>query len=169
MREHRSGCIVNVTSIAGRVTLPGQGAYAASKWAMEAICEILGAEVAPFGIRVAIVEPGVVQTAIVDKAMRAPLDTDSPYFEWTIRTGRLLLSGLVEPSSADDVAETIWHAISTDSPVLRYRVGRDADAISASRATLTDEEWISGLTMVDDEQWRKNMKAWTATDVPPLG
>jgi len=166
MREQRSGCIVNVTSIAGRVAAPGQGAYAASKWAAEAISEILAAETAPFGIRVAIIEPGVVVTPIFDKAMERPLDTESPYFEWTFRTSRLLLAGLADGSTAEQTADVIWRAISTDSPVLRYRVGPDAEALATHRPTLTDQEWIAGTTMVDDETWRANMKVWAATDIP---
>ena len=46
---------------------------------------------------------------------------------------------------------------------------KDAEAVAASRAALTDEEWVAGLTMVDDDRWRENMKAWMATDVPGLG
>ena len=169
MREQRKGCIVNVTSIAGRVAVPGQGAYAASKWAAEAMSEILAAEAAPFGIRVAIVEPGVVVTPIFDKAFERPLDTESPYFEWTFRTARFLLAGLANESTSEETADVIWHAISTDAPTLRYRVGHDAETFAATRPSLTDEEWITGLTMVDDAQWRTNMKAWGATDVPAAG
>ena len=169
MREQRRGCIVNVTSIAGRVALPGQGAYSASKWAAEALSETLAAETAPFGIRVAIVEPGVVITPIFDKAAQRPPDTGSPYFPWTIRTARLLLAGLVNPSTSDDTADVIWHAITTDRPVLRYRVGNDAETVALARYTTTDEDWIAGLVVDDDAQWRANMRAWTDTDVPPMG
>ena len=168
MREQRRGCIVNVTSIAGRVALPGQGAYSASKWAAEALSETLAAETAPFGIRVAIVEPGVVITPIFDKAAQRPPDTTSPYFEWTMRTGRLLLAGLVDPSTSDQTADVIWRAITTDTPVLRYRVGRDAETVAVARYTTPDEDWIAGLIVDDDAQWRANMKAWCGTHVPPL-
>ena len=169
MREQRGGCIVNVTSIAGRVALPGQGAYSASKWAAEALSETLAAETAPFGVRVAIVEPGVVITPIFDKAAERPLDTTSPYFEWTMRTGRLLLAGLVDPSTSDQTAEVIWRAITTDTPVLRYRVGRDAETVAVARYTTPDEVWIAGLIVDDDAKWRANMQAWCGTHVPPLG
>ena len=108
-------------------------------------------------------------TPLVDKGVAAGLDMTSPYVESTLRTGRLLMAGVADPASADDVASVIWHAISTDAPMLRYRVGRDAEALAANRAVVSDEEWIAGLTMVDDAQWRANMKSWAATDVPPLG
>jgi NAD(P)-dependent dehydrogenase (short-subunit alcohol dehydrogenase family) len=169
MREQRSGCIVNITSIAGRIALPGQAPYSASKWAAEALSEALAAEAAPFGIRVAIVEPGVVRTPIADKAGKQRLDSTSPYFDSTLRTIRLLLAGLIEPSTADQVAGVVWHAITTDAPALRYLVGRDAEAIAATRSAISDEAWIAGLSVADEEQWRTNMTAWTATEVPPPG
>jgi NAD(P)-dependent dehydrogenase (short-subunit alcohol dehydrogenase family) len=168
MREQRGGCIVNVTSMAGRVALSGQGAYSASKWAAEALSETLAAETAPFGIRVAIIEPGVVITPIFEKAAQRPLDTTSPYFEWTMRTARLLFAGLVEPATSDETAEVIWRAITTDSPRLRHRVGRDAQTVAVARYAMTDEDWIAGLTVEDDAQWRANMEAWAGTKVPPL-
>jgi NAD(P)-dependent dehydrogenase (short-subunit alcohol dehydrogenase family) len=167
MREQRSGCIVNVTSIAGRVACAGQGAYAASKWAAEALSEVLAAEVAPFGIRVAVIEPGVVATAIVDKAMQQPIDFESPYFPITFRTSRFLLAGLAEPSSADDVAEVIWRAVTTDAPVLRCTVGVDAAALAEHRPRVTDEAWLGALSDPDDAAWRARMLEWGATEVPP--
>src|SRR5262249_12443018 len=66
MRERRSGCIVNVTSIAGRIAPPNQIAYSASKHALAAASEALAQEVAAFGVRVAIIEPGVIQTALFE-------------------------------------------------------------------------------------------------------
>ena len=168
MREQRSGCIVNVTSIAGRVACAGQGAYAASKWAAEAVSEILASEVAPFGIRVAVIEPGVVETAMFDKAVRQPIDFDSPYFPITFRTSRFLMAGAATPSAPDEVAEAIWQAVTTDAPVLRTTVGPDAAALAAHRPHLTDEAWIGGLSDPDDTAWRAHMLEWGATEVPPL-
>jgi NAD(P)-dependent dehydrogenase (short-subunit alcohol dehydrogenase family) len=73
MRERGSGCTVNVTSVAGRIPPASQASYASSKWALEALSECLAQEVKSFGIRVAIVEPGVIATAIFGK-VRADLN-----------------------------------------------------------------------------------------------
>ena len=82
MRERGSGSIVNVTSIAGRVAAIAQSPYVASKFALEGLSEGLAQELAPFGIRVVIVEPGVTKSAIFAKSVDAPHQTgayDAPY------------------------------------------------------------------------------------------
>ena len=76
MRERRHGCIVNVTSVSGRLALAPQAAYASSKFALEALSECLAQEMKAFNVRVAIVEPGVIATPIFSKA--APVSEDSP-------------------------------------------------------------------------------------------
>jgi NAD(P)-dependent dehydrogenase (short-subunit alcohol dehydrogenase family) len=68
MREAGDGTIVNVSSVLGRVTVPGGGAYCASKWALEALSEALRVEVAPHGVSVTLVEPGPVNTSFGDRA-----------------------------------------------------------------------------------------------------
>ncbi len=87
MRQRRSGAIVNVSSIAGRVAIAGHGHYSAVKHALEAASEALAQEVVAFGIRVAVVEPGVVITPIFEKARRFA-DPASPY---RVHVHRLLL------------------------------------------------------------------------------
>ena len=82
MRERRSGSIVNVTSIAGRVAAIAQSPYVASKFALEGLSEGLAQELAPFGIRVVIIEPGVTKSAIFAKSIDTPNATgayDAPY------------------------------------------------------------------------------------------
>ncbi len=167
MRAQRSGCIVNVTSISGRVAIQGFGAYSASKWATEALSETLAAEAAPFGIRVAIIEPGVVLTPIFEKGDGLS-DPSSPYFDGELRSGRVMMAGLSNPSMPDEAAAVVWEAIASDTPKLRYTVGRDAELLAASRAATPDEVWIAGLTTPDDAQWRANMKLWGGIEVPPL-
>jgi NAD(P)-dependent dehydrogenase (short-subunit alcohol dehydrogenase family) len=76
MRKQRDGHIVNVSSVGGRITGSSQGPYCGSKFALEAVSEILAGEVKPFGIRVSIVEPGVTETPIFAK--RRPVSKDFP-------------------------------------------------------------------------------------------
>lgn len=169
MREQRSGCIVNVTSLAGRASAPGMAAYSASKWAAEAITEALAAEVAAFGIRVAAIEPGVVATPIFDKAMERPIDFESPYLPVTFRTSRLLMAGLsTHAATPDETAAVIWEAISTETPRLRYTVGVDAATFIATRHDISDEELLAALTSPDEAFWQDRMLAWYATDIPAM-
>src|SRR5437588_6451406 len=72
MRERRSGAIVNVSSLAGRFGAIGQAPYVASKWALEGMSEELAFELAPFGIRVVIIEPGVTKSSIFAKNVDMP-------------------------------------------------------------------------------------------------
>jgi NAD(P)-dependent dehydrogenase (short-subunit alcohol dehydrogenase family) len=151
MRERRSGAIVNVSSIAGRVAVAGHGHYSAVKHALEAASEALAQEVVAFGIRVVVVEPGVVVTPIFTKAKRFA-DPASPY---AVHVRRLLLFYQMQmktPSQPDDVARVIHDAVTTDAPKLRYLVGEDAKRLAAGRQRLSDEEYVAtGRDMSDDE------------------
>ena len=151
MRERRSGAIVNVSSIAGRVAIAGHGHYSAVKHALEAASEALAQEVVAFGIRVAIIEPGVVVTPIFTKARRFA-DPASPYAAHV----RLLLlfyqMQMKMPSQPADVARVIHEAVTTGEPKLRYLVGEDARRLDAGRQRLSDEEYVAtGREMPDEE------------------
>src|SRR5262245_12649206 len=151
MRERRSGAIVNVSSIAGRLAIAGHGHYSAVKHALEAMSEALAQEVIAFGIRVAIVEPGVVVTPIFTKARRFA-DPASPY---AVHVRRLLLFYQMQmkaPSQPADVARVIHEAVTAGHPKLRYPVGKDAELLIAGRQRLTDEEYVAtGQEMPDAE------------------
>lgn len=150
MREAGRGVIVNVSSIAGRVTLGGvvSSAYAGSKFALEAASETLAQEVYSFGIRVAIIEPGVVKTPIFKKGGNIPQPANSPYRDLKLRGERFFGSRLENPAPPQLVADVIHHAIETQEPKLRYLVGKDAEEIAVGRQKLTDETLIkSGRAM----------------------
>jgi NAD(P)-dependent dehydrogenase (short-subunit alcohol dehydrogenase family) len=151
MRERRSGAIVNVSSIAGRLAIAGHGHYSAVKHALEAMSEALAQEVVSFGIRVVVIEPGVVVTPIFTKAKRFA-DPGSPY---AVHVRRLLLFYQMQmktPSQPADVAHVIHEAVTTNDPKLRYPVGEDAKLLIAGRQRLSDEDYVAtGRDMTDDQ------------------
>ncbi len=149
MRPRRSGAIVNVTSLCGRVALPLHGHYTASKYALEAASEALAGEMRPFGVRVAIIEPGVILTPIFTKG-DSTIDPSHPYLTAVNRLSRFFAAQLVDPTMPAAVADTIIEAVETDAPRLRYLVGQDARALMAGRSGISDETWI-GLNAEADE------------------
>jgi NAD(P)-dependent dehydrogenase (short-subunit alcohol dehydrogenase family) len=149
MRERRSGCIVNVTSVAGRLSLAPQAAYSSSKFALEAASEALAQEMKAFGVRVAIVEPGVIATAIFGKVQPPPADSNYPHAR---RIYELFKTSLENPVSPYVVAEKIREIVESGSWNLRYPVGPDAEGFFAWRASMSDEQWVE-LGALSDEQW----------------
>ena len=143
MRERRSGTIVNVTSVVGRLAAIAQAPYVASKWALEGVSEELAHEVAPFGIRVAIIEPGVTKSSIFAKNIDSPNATGA--YDMHYRR-------MANASPAEEVARVIEHAISTDSPTLRYACSWGGESIIDGRETLSDEQWVT-LGALDDEAY----------------
>jgi NAD(P)-dependent dehydrogenase (short-subunit alcohol dehydrogenase family) len=142
MRERRSGCIVNVASVAGRLAMSPQASYAASKFAVEAMSECLAQEMAAYGVRVALIEPGVIATPIFSKFER---QTQTAYPIW----GRRLLSffeeSLKQPSPPELVASTIVDFVTGTRHGLRHPVGPDAQFLLKWRQEMSDEDFI-GLT-----------------------
>lgn len=156
MREQRSGTIVNISSIAGRVSIAGHGHYCAVKHALEAASEALAQEVQGFGIRVAIVEPGVVMTPIFTKAKRFA-NPDSPYIE---HVRRLLLFYQMQSKVASqpaDAAAVIYEAATTKTPRLRWHVGEDARLLDEGRRRMSDEEFIAGARPMPDAEYIEQM------------
>jgi len=161
MRERGAGCIVNVTSIAGRIATPNQIAYSASKFALAAASEALAHEVAAFGVRVAIIEPGVIQTAIFENSAGATrYDKSSPYRQIMRRNGKLFAAGFRNPGRAETVAEVIFEAATTERPRLRYLVGTDAEGLAAGRARISDEEWVAMGGGLDDAEYNARFKRY---------
>jgi NAD(P)-dependent dehydrogenase (short-subunit alcohol dehydrogenase family) len=148
MRLQRSGCIINVSSVAGRLAMAPQGAYAASKWALEAMTECLAQEMKAFKVRVALIEPGVIDTPIFGKA--PPLVENSPY-PHARRLMALFAASLQHPVSPAVVAHQIVQIATGDSPQLRYPVGPDAQPFIDWRRSKTDEEAVAMGGFTDAE------------------
>ena len=138
MRERGGGTIVNVSSVAGRVGAPLNPYYSSTKFALEAISEAAHLELNHFGIRVAIIEPGYIDTGFEENA--ADFGIDSPPYDELARawaTSRAVLEGGGAPGP-EIVAQAIADAIEADPPKLRWPVGTDAEMVLGTRASTDD-------------------------------
>lgn len=162
MRERRSGCIVNVTSVAGRFGWSPQGPYAASKWALEGLSECLAQEVRPHGIRVAIVEPGIIGTPMTMRPRPAP--PPGAYSSQKTRWASMFIASLETPESPFAVADTILNAAEGRDTRLRLPCGRDGEAFIRNRTSRTDEEWVN-LGLISDAEFTADVKSRFGIDV----
>jgi len=134
MRERRSGTIVQITSVGGLITAPGFGAYCAAKHALEAISESLAAEIAPFGVRVLIVEPGAFRTSLFGSAFRTMPAMDA--YASTVGPTRAFVVNSDGTQAGDPAkaAKAIADAVAAGAPTLRLPLG--ADAVKSIREKL---------------------------------
>ena len=140
MRAAGAGRIVMISSVLGRIGAPGSAAYTSSKFALEGFMECLALEMAPFGIHVSLLAPGLVQTPIFGvNRMRAKRATapDSPYFGW-LRQQEEYIDGLLRRNVLipADVAKTTYKILASARPRLRYVVGTQAKLILSLRRHL---------------------------------
>ncbi len=150
MRAHHSGRIVNVSSMGGRLVLPGGGYYHASKYALEALSDALRFEVAGFGIQVCLIEPGLVRSSFGEVASRS-LDrgpnANDAYAHFHAEVARITREsyerGALAPlaSSPEDVAKTIERALTSPRPRARYVVSPSARFLLTLRRILPDRAW----------------------------
>jgi NAD(P)-dependent dehydrogenase (short-subunit alcohol dehydrogenase family) len=148
MRERRSGRIVNLSSVAGRVTMPGSGVYSSSKFAIEAISDALRYEVAGFGIKVVVIQPGPIRTQFTAGANETIADSGAgPYATFHERVAKADAEG--DQSSlagdAEDVAKAVERAIRARRPKPRYTVTALARIAPGIRAVLSDRGWDAFL------------------------
>lgn len=155
MRERRRGTIINVSSVAGTFSQPPATPYCASKWALEALSEGLACEMKPFGVRVAMVEPGIIDTSMAQRIR----DIESSVYPHAARIAAMFNSTLTNtPVPPSLVARKILQIAQDNSWQLRYPVGPDAVSTIAWRKTMTDEQWVD-LHSADDETFKKLMGA----------
>jgi NAD(P)-dependent dehydrogenase (short-subunit alcohol dehydrogenase family) len=148
MRRTGGGNVVMVSSVAGRLAIPFAAPYCASKHALEAVADALRVEVAPFGIRVVLVEPGPIETRFAERARSivAPLlARPGPYREYYALAERAMDGDFQRGKrSAPVVARVIVDAIESRRPRARYRITPMARALIPLSRWLPDR-WVDGL------------------------
>ena len=155
MRAQGRGSIVNVSSILGRVAVVNQAAYCASKFAIEAFSESLALEVAPMGLRVIIIEPGVIATPIFEKT---PIhyDKNSPYRQAMRQGGRFYRASIPQATPPEELAGIMLQALTSEQPQLRWLHGYGASLVE-QRPNIQDEDYIA-MTTLDDETYNTRFK-----------
>ena len=166
MRKRGSGAIVNVSSVVGKITAIAQSPYYVSKWAVEGMSEGLAHEVAPFGIRVAIVEPGITRSSIFSKNIDAP-NQSGAYDAHYRRLFAFYAAGITNATPAEEAAATILEAATTSSPRLRWHCSWGAGELLDARAAMTDEEWVSFGRHLDDEAYYDKFTERFKLDIRP--
>jgi NAD(P)-dependent dehydrogenase (short-subunit alcohol dehydrogenase family) len=164
MRERRSGTIVNITSVVGRLAALAQAPYVASKWALEGVSEELAQEVAPFGIRVAIIEPGVTKSAIFAKNIDAPNDSGAYDVQYR-RMFQFYAAGMANATDPFEVGRVIEHAITTDQPQLRYPVSWGGPELAAAHDRVADADWLELGTLADDADYTRRFGEVFGVDI----
>lgn len=145
-RAQRSGTIVNISSVGGRLTFPLGTLYHGTKFAVEGLSESLHYELAPLGIRVKIVEPGGINTDFGGRSLDFSNDPALPEYQALVQAvvgalGPMMANG----SSAEQIAEVVYAAATDGTAQLRYEAGADAAPLLAARRAADDATFFVGL------------------------
>jgi short-subunit dehydrogenase len=146
MRANRSGTIINISSIGGQITFPLGTLYHGTKFAVEGLSEALHFELEPLGIRVRIVEPGMIKTNFGGSSFDFAMDESlSDYAPTAEAMGRLFGTLASNPSAPETVAEVIWNAANETGDRVRFRAGEDAERLLDERKSQDDASFIGNL------------------------
>jgi NAD(P)-dependent dehydrogenase (short-subunit alcohol dehydrogenase family) len=151
-RERGSGVIVNVSSVQGRVSTPLEGAYAASKYALEALSETLHYELAHFGIRVVIIQPGYIAPGMKNSPRHdGPAEYAELWEQWTGTDAKM--TGPTGRPGPELVGVAIADAIENPATPLRVPVGADAEMVLGARQHFDDAAFEAAMRKTLDLQW----------------
>ncbi len=159
MRQQKSGHIIQVSSIAGRVGLPAQPIYSASKWALEGLSENLAHDISSFGVRVSIIEPGVTRTAILGKNNTVPQNDD--FENIYARMLDMYMQGIEANIRPEAVCETRLQCLESSCKTLRWPVAWGAETMVDARhdGSVSDEEWVKIGSLVNNrEEWVRSFR-----------
>ncbi len=143
MRRNQHGIIINMSSIVGKVGIPAMSGYVSSKFALEGLMESMRYEVEPFGIKVVLVEPGVIKTNFLNSSVFAKnaLEQTSPYITLIQKVGEDFGSKFENGASPIEVANVILQAVTSTKPEIRYSVGSDAGFLLDARKKMSDTDF----------------------------
>jgi short-subunit dehydrogenase len=122
MRERRSGRIINMSSLVGRVAMPYSGVYSATKSAIEGYSEALRLELEPFGIHVSVIEPGFIRTGLADHSPRASAPV-AAYDPWRESVAKSIEHQIETSPPPSVVANAVLDALRSPNPHFRYPCG----------------------------------------------
>ena len=143
-RANRSGTIINVSSIGGQMTFPLGTLYHGTKFAVEGLSEALHYELEAFGVKVKIIEPGMIATDFGGRSFDFTNDESMSEYQPLIQ--KLFGAwGSMTGSPAQVVADAIWQAATDGTNTLRYRAGADAEELLNNRKAADDETFIGGM------------------------
>ncbi len=145
MRGNTSGTIVNISSIGGQMTFPLGALYHGTKFAVEGISEALHFELAAAGIKVKIVEPGMIATDFGGRSFDFVNDETMTEYQPVVQALFGAWGQDVQASEPEVVADVIWKSVTDGTDTLRYRAGADAEELLTNRKALDDETFIGGL------------------------
>lgn len=140
-RERKAGVIVNLSSVGGVCTFPFYSVYHATKWAVEGFSESLNFELAPFGIRVKLVEPGAIATDFTTRSLDVLKKDGLTAYDDILKRFREAWGASRRSSTPDLVAGVLFQAATDGTDKLRYIAGDDAKMIIETRAKITQEEY----------------------------
>ncbi|MEW9668407.1 SDR family oxidoreductase [Ammoniphilus sp. 3BR4] len=145
MRKQRQGMIINISSISGRMGFPALGPYVASKFALEGFSETLRLEMAPFGVRVVLIEPGSFKTEIWGKGVdSADFSMPSPYQRLKELIRREVEQTSRTAGNPKEVIDLILHVAKSKAPKLRYPIGKGVK-ISLAFKSIAPWNWLERI------------------------
>jgi NAD(P)-dependent dehydrogenase (short-subunit alcohol dehydrogenase family) len=147
MRKQRSGRIINISSGLGLFGFPGMSAYSSTKFAMEGLSESMTYELDQFGIKVILIEPGVIRTNISNSIVIAKKaqDSSSPYSQMMQKMDNNFKKFTENASSAEVVANIVLEAATSEKPRLRYLAGKDMEMWMQSKNSMSDDEFYNSM------------------------
>jgi NAD(P)-dependent dehydrogenase (short-subunit alcohol dehydrogenase family) len=145
LAKQKSGIIVNMSSVAGRIGFAGTPAYVSTKFAVEGLSESMAYELEPFGIKVVLIEQGAIRTDFFTGMVVAKKsqDQNSPYSQLMKDVVRGFGHVMEGGSSADVVAKVVLKAVTSENPTLRYLAGNDAERWMKERRSMSHQDFYT--------------------------